>query len=161
MTVDVFIEISKGGLVKYEFDEEKRRLRVDRFLHGAMYFPFNYGFIEDTLGEDNDPLDAVVLSTKPTLPGTLMKCRAIGLLEMEDEGGIDTKIVLVPDLKIDPLFGKIEDLKKVEESTKAKVKNFFEHYKDLEKGKWVKLKEWQGREAAEKEIKAAHKRAKK
>jgi len=159
MKVDIFIEIPKGGLVKYEQDEETGQLRVDRFLHGAMYFPFNYGFIPETLGEDNDPLDAVVLSSKSVLPGCLMKCQIIGLLEMEDEAGIDTKLVAVPDLKIDPLFGRILDIKEVDESTKEKIRNFFEHYKDLEKGKWVNLKKWQDKKAAENEVKKALERA--
>lgn len=160
MDIDTFIEIPKGGLIKYEIDEKSGKLRVDRFLQGAMYFPFNYGFIEETLGEDGDPLDVVVLSSKPVLPGCLMKCHVVGLLEMEDEGGIDTKIIAVPDLKIDPLFGKIDDVRKVESSTKDKIRNFFEHYKDLEKGKWVKLKNWQSREKAVEEVKKAQKRAK-
>lgn len=160
MNIDTLIEIPKGGLVKYEIDEKRGKLRVDRFLHGAMYFPFNYGFIEGTLGEDGDPLDVVVLSSKPVLPGCLMKCHVVGLLEMEDEAGIDIKIVAVPDPKIDPLFSKLDDIQKVESSTKDKIRNFFEHYKDLEKGKWVKLKNWQSREKAVDEVKKAQKRAK-
>lgn len=155
MTIDVFIEIPKGGFVKYEVDEESGELRVDRFLHGAMYFPFNYGFIKNTKGEDGDPLDAVVLSSKPVVPGCVMKCRTIGLLEMEDEAGIDTKIVVVPDQKIDPLFGEINDINSLHPSTKDKIKNFFEHYKDLEKGKWVKLKDWQSAEKADSLIEAS------
>ena len=160
MNIDAFIEIPKGGLVKYEIDEASGKLRVDRFLHGAMYYPFNYGFVEGTLGEDGDPLDVVVLSAKSVIPGCVMKCQVIGLLEMEDEDGIDTKIVAVPDSKIDPIFGRIADITKVEEATREKMRNFFEHYKDLEKGKWVKLKNWQSKQKAETEIRQAQKRVK-
>lgn len=161
MNVDILVEIPKGGLVKYEYDQEKNRIRVDRFLYGAMYFPFNYGFIEGTLGEDGDPLDAVVLSSKPVMPGCLIKCQVIGLLEMKDEGGIDSKILVVPEIKIDPLFGKVKDVNQIDEASKAKVKNFFEHYKDLEEGKWVKIKNWQTRIKAEKAVEESQKRAKK
>lgn len=153
MAVDVFVEIPKGSTVKYEVDEKTGRIRADRFLHGAMYFPFNYGFIEGTIGEDGDPLDAVVLASKEVIPGCLIDCEVLGLLEMEDEGGVDTKILLVPTVKIDPVFGHMKDIDDVPEYTKEKIRNFFEHYKDLEKGKWVKLNEWQGKEAAEALIK--------
>ena len=161
MTIDVFIEIPKGGLVKYEYDKKADKIRVDRFLHGAMYFPFNYGYIENTLSEDGDPVDVIVLSSKSVVPGCLMKCHTIGILEMEDEAGIDTKIVAVPDQKIDPLFGKYRDVSQVDETTKEKIRNFFEHYKDLEKGKWVKLKDWKDNKSAEMEIKTSLKRTKK
>ncbi|HUW21734.1 MAG TPA: inorganic diphosphatase [Candidatus Bathyarchaeia archaeon] len=159
MKLDIFIEISKGGLVKYEFDKKAKQLRVDRFLHGAMYFPFNYGFIPGTIGEDKDPLDAVVLASKSVYPGCLMSCQVIGLLEMEDEEGIDTKILMVPDIKVDPLLGKIQNIDDLDDSTKEKVKNFFEHYKDLEKNKWVKLKNWRSRQEAEREINKGLERA--
>ncbi|MBN1263252.1 MAG: inorganic diphosphatase [Candidatus Pacebacteria bacterium] len=160
MSLDVLIEIPKGGLVKYEFDKEKGRIRVDRFLHGAMYFPFNYGYVEETLSEDNDPIDVVVLSSKPVVPGCLIKCQVVGLLQMEDEGGVDTKILAVPDVKIDPLFGKVKQAEELDQITKDKIRNFFEHYKDLEKGKWVKLKGWGSREKAEKEVLKAQERYK-
>lgn len=152
MALDVFIEIPKGSTVKYELDEETGKLRADRFLHGAMYFPFNYGFIEGTIGEDNDPLDAVVLASKPVGPGCLIKCEPVGLLEMEDEGGVDTKIILVPVEKVDPVFGRVRTVDEIPEITKEKVRNFFEHYKDLEKGKWVKLQNWRDKKTAEQAI---------
>ncbi|MCJ7827859.1 inorganic diphosphatase [Patescibacteria group bacterium] len=148
MTVDVFIEISKGSTVKYEVDEETGKLRADRFLHGAMYFPFNYGYVEGSIGEDNDPLDAVVLASKEVVPGCLIKCKPLGLLEMEDEGGVDTKIILVPVVGVDPIFGQMESIDDVPKITKEKIRNFFEHYKDLEKDKWVKLKDWKGQKEA-------------
>lgn len=161
MTIDIFIEIPKGGLVKYELDKKKNLIRVDRFSHGANYFPFNYGFIPDTLGEDNDPLDVLVLASKAVYPGCLIECQVIGLLEMEDEGGIDTKIIAVPIKKIDPVFGQITQINQVDAYTKDRIRNFWEHYKDLEKGKWVKLKEWGSKSQAEAEVKKAQKRAKK
>ena len=149
MAVDVFVEISKGDTVKYEIDEHTGKLRADRFLHGAMYFPFNYGYVEGSIGEDNDPLDAVLLASKSVIPGCVIKCEPIGLLEMEDEGGVDTKIVLVPVEKVDPVFGQMNSIDDVPEITKDKIRNFFEHYKDLEKGKWVKLQSWRDKKAAE------------
>ncbi len=159
MDIKAFIEIPQGSSVKYEVDEEAHELKVDRFLHGAMYFPFNYGYIQNTLGQDGDPLDIVILSSQTVVPGVVMKCHSIGLLEMEDEGGIDTKIIAVPDQKIDPWLGKITDIGELEEITKEKVRNFFEHYKDLEKGKWVKLKDWRPAAEAEKEIQTAQAKA--
>ncbi len=158
MNIDIVIEIAKGDTVKYEFDHEKGKMRVDRFLHGAMYFPFNYGFIDNTLGEDNDPLDVVVLASKEIIPGAIIACQPIGVLEMEDEGGKDAKIIAVPTAKVDPLFGKMDSVEKIDESTKEKIKNFFEHYKDLEKGKWVKVKDWKSAEVALSIIEKAIKR---
>lgn len=159
MDIKAFIEIPQGSSVKYEVDEETHELKVDRFLHGAMYFPFNYGYVQNTLGQDGDPLDIVILSSQTVVPGVVMKCHSIGLLEMEDEGGIDTKIIAVPDQKIDPWLGKITDITELEEITKEKIRNFFEHYKDLEKGKWVKLKDWRPAVEAEKEIQTAQAKA--
>lgn len=158
MNIDIVIEIAKGDTVKYEFDHKKGKMRVDRFLHGAMYFPFNYGFIDETLGEDGDPLDVVVLASKGIIPGAIINCQPIGILEMEDEGGKDTKIIAVPTLKLDPLFGKMDSIDKIDESTKEKIKNFFEHYKDLEKGKWVKVEDWKPKEIALSKIEEARKR---
>src|SRR3990172_6040140 len=110
MDFEVFIEIPAGGSVKYETDEKTGKLKLDRFLHTAMVYPFNYGSIEGTMGEDGDPLDAIVLSSQSVFPRVTVKCHAIGLLEMEDEGGIDTKIIAVPDKKIDPEYGTFENI---------------------------------------------------
>lgn len=154
-TFDVHVEIEKGGDVKYEVDEESGKLKVDRFLHTSMVFPFNYGYIEDTMGDDGDPVDVVVLSSRPVHPGVEIECHAIGLLQMEDEAGIDTKIVAVPETKIDPEFGDLTDIKDLHEPLLEKIKHFFEHYKGLEPGKWVKIGDFEGREAAEKLIKEA------
>lgn len=147
-----YIEIPSGSQVKYEIDEETNELKVDRFLHGANYFPFNYGFVKNTKGKDNDPLDVVILSSSSVVPGVSMKCHPIGLLEMEDEGGIDTKIIAVPDIKIDPVYGSYTSISDIHEMIKEKIKDFFNVYKNLEKGKWVKTGEFKDTSFAEKEI---------
>lgn len=146
--VNVFIEIPKGSNVKYELDKETGFIFVDRFFYTAMVIPQNYGFISQTLGEDGDPLDALVLSSEPVAPGVVIPSRVIGLLEMEDEAGIDTKIIAVPTEKIDPLFGEYSDVSQIPAAVKNKIKHFFENYKTLEPGKWVKVKEWRGRKEA-------------
>lgn len=155
MDFEAYIEIGEGGSIKYEVDEKTGELMVDRFLHTAFTYPFNYGFIKNTKGEDGDPLDVLILSSKAVVPGVVMKCHAIGLLEMEDEEGVDTKIIAVPDKKIDPEYGVMVDIKEVSEFTLHKIKHFFENYKTLEPGKWVKLKEYKGKEAAQKEIESS------
>ncbi|GIW66232.1 MAG: inorganic pyrophosphatase [Candidatus Parcubacteria bacterium] len=142
MEVDVFIEISQGSSVKYELDKETNNLRVDRFLYTAMFFPFNYGFITKTQGKDGDPLDALVLSDFSVLPGSLIKCKPIGGLEMEDEAGQDEKIIVVPIIKIDPFWGRYQNINEIPESYKNKIKHFFENYKTLEPNKWVKISNW-------------------
>lgn len=148
----VFIEIPAGSSIKYEVDEETGELKVDRFLHTAFSYPFNYGFIKETKGEDGDPVDVVILSQYPVQPGSVMKCHAVGMLEMSDEEGVDTKVLAVPTKKIDPLFGTYEDLKDVPEATLNKIKHFFENYKTLEPGKWVKVNEFKDRKTAEDSI---------
>jgi len=157
MDFKVFIEIPAGGNIKYEIDEETGELTVDRFLHTAFTYPFNYGFIKDTKAEDGDAVDVVVLSSSPVQAGVVMKCHAIGVLGMEDEEGIDNKVVVVPDKKVDPEYGTMTDIKEVSEPTMAKIKHFFEQYKALEPGKWVKVKSYKGRVEAEKEIKQSSK----
>lgn len=144
--INVFIEIAQGSNIKYELDKKSGALFVDRFLYTAMNYPFNYGFVPETLAEDGDPLDCLVISSYPATPGTVLPSRVIGLLEMEDEEGIDTKLLAVPTQKIDPFLGEIEDVADLDDSLKAKIKHFFAHYKELEPGKWVKLKEWKSRE---------------
>jgi len=153
MEVEVFIEIPKGSSIKYEVDEKTGELKVDRFLHTAFSFPFNYGFIKETKGKDNDPLDAVLLASQNIQAGVVIKCQPIGLLEMEDEGGIDTKIIVVPVKKIDPKFGAMQSIKDVPEADLAKIRHFFENYKSLEPDKWVKLQDYKDKAEAEKEIK--------
>jgi inorganic pyrophosphatase len=146
--VTVFIEIPKGSNVKYELDKKTGFIKVDRFLYTAMSYPFNYGFIPNTMAEDGDPIDVLVLSEYPVVPGVVVTSKIIGLLEMKDEAGIDTKLIAVPTLKIDPHFGAYEDIQDVPKGLKDKIKHFFENYKTLEPGKWVEIKEWKGKKEA-------------
>ncbi len=155
MEIDVLIEISKGSNVKYELDKEKNRIRVDRFLYTAMYYPFNYGFIEETLADDGDPVDVLILSYESILPGSLIRVKPIGVLEMEDEAGKDEKVIAVPKEKIDPFWGMYNDISEIPENYKNQIKHFFENYKTLEPGKWVKIKDWLNKEEAEKLIEKA------
>ncbi len=151
--VNVFIEIPAGSSVKYELDKESGVIFVDRFLYTEMEFPFNYGFIPGTLSGDGDPVDVLVLSSKPVVPGVVIHSKPIAMIEMEDESGIDNKVVAVPTEKINPPFGKWNDLSDIPEDVRAKIKHFFENYKKAEPGKWVKIKEWKGKEEAIEEIK--------
>ena len=151
--VNVLIEIPKGSNVKYEFDKEMNVMVVDRFSMTTMDYPCNYGFIPNTLSGDGDPADVLVLSEKSILPGVVIPARPIGMLEMEDESGIDAKILAVPAVTGDITFGSMNDIADVPEAIKNQIKHFFEHYKDLDKGKWVKLKDWKGKEEAIAEIK--------
>lgn len=146
--VHVFIEIPKDNNIKYELDKDSGVIMVDRFLHTAMFYPSNYGFIPNTLADDGDPVDVLVLSEHTVAPGTVIPSVIIGMLEMEDEEGIDAKLLAVPTAKIDPLFGGMKDITDVPEATKNKIKHFFETYKTLEPGKWVKVKNWLGKDKA-------------
>lgn len=152
MDYKVYIEIPIGSSVKYEFDEETQELKVDRFLYTSFTYPFNYGSIKGTKGGDRDPMDAVVLSSQPVVPGVVMKCKAIGVLKTEDEEGEDAKVIMVPVEKIDPYYGTFEDIKDVPQALLNKIKHFYENYKTLEPGKWVKVSDFSGKEEAEKMI---------
>lgn len=152
MEILVFVEIPKGSCQKYEFDEELKGIKLDRTLYSPMYLPCEYGFIKGTKGKDGDPLDCLLLASFPSFPGCLIKARPIGLLEMEDEEGIDTKILAVPVEKIDPRFKEIQDIDDLPEHLKKEIKEFFENYKKLEPGKWVKLKDFKNKKEAEKLI---------
>lgn len=153
--IKVLIEIPQGSAVKYELDEETGEMMVDRLMPTAMTYPVNYGLIHDTAGEDGDALDALVFISQPVVPGVVVKCKIIGLLEMEDEEGIDHKIVCVPaKTKIDPICGAWSSLDDIPEAHKKQIRHFFEHYKDLEDDKWVKLKEWKNAQEAEKVLQA-------
>jgi inorganic pyrophosphatase len=149
----VFIEIPKGSSVKYEIDKESGVIMVDRFVYGPLFYPYNYGFIPGTHAEDGDALDVAVLSTYPVQTGTAIVCRIIGMLEMEDEEGIDTKIIAVPTKKIDPFMAEIETIDDVPDMVKQQLKNYFDTYKDLEPNKWVKTKDFLGKDAAIEAIK--------
>jgi len=140
--VYIVIEISKGSKLKYEYDEELKAFVLDRILYTSMHYPLDYGFIPSTLCDDGDPLDALVISSMPLQVGTVVKARPVALLEMEDEKGKDEKLICVLTEKIDPTFGFIKDLKDIPEPIKNQIKHFFEHYKELEPGKWVKVLGW-------------------
>lgn len=158
-TVKVMIEIPQRSRVKYELDEKSNELVVDRLMPTAMSYPVNYGLVKETLGEDGDAVDALVFISEAVVPGSVIKCKLIGLLEMEDEEGIDHKLVCVPaSTKIDPLCGAWNSLDDIPASRKNEIRHFFEHYKDLEPEKWVKLKEWQSVAAAQKVLAAGLKR---
>jgi inorganic pyrophosphatase len=148
----VVIEIPQGSGIKYEVDKKSGAVFVDRFLFTAMYYPFNYGFIPNTLADDGDPTDVLVISREPVVPGSVIRCRSIGMLEMEDEEGIDTKIIAVPVSKLDPTFDSIKEVKDLPEVTLNKIKHFFEHYKELESGKWVKVKSFKDSNEAKADI---------
>ena len=158
MKINVFVEIPKGSKQKYEFDEELKIIKLDRTLYGPMYFPFEYGCIKGTMGEDNDPLDVVLLSSFPTFPGCLVEAEPVGILEMEDEAGIDHKIIAVPQEKIDPRFKEIKDIDDIPSHLKKEIREFFENYKNLEPNKWVKLKDFKPKAEAEKMIEEAKER---
>jgi len=146
LNVDVLIEIAVDGSVKYEFDQKSGRLVVNRFLFTSMHYPFNYGFIPETLSEDGDPVDVLVLTLKQVQPGTILPTRIIGMLDTEDEEGEDIKLVGVPADSVDPESYKVHNLLDLTQPTKDRIAHFFEYYKSLEKGKWVKVKDWHGKE---------------
>jgi inorganic pyrophosphatase len=148
MTTNVVIEISKGSKVKYEYDKKKEKLICDRMLHTPMPYFFNYGYIEDTLSDDSDALDAIVLCDEPLWPTCHIKCKPIGILNTKDEKGDDPKIILVPDDSVDPISENINDICDLTKKTKENLKYFFEHYKELEKGKWVKVKDFGNKDDA-------------
>lgn len=140
--INVFVEIPQNSSIKYELDKDSGVITVDRFTYTAMSYPFNYGFIPQTKADDGDPIDVLVISSLPVHPGTVIPSRPIGMLEMEDEEGIDTKIIAVPTKKVDPFMADIEDINDLNPTIKEKIKHFFNHYKELEPGKWVKTKKF-------------------
>ncbi len=146
------IEIPERSEIKYELDKETGLIMADRFLHGANVFPFNYGFIPGTMTGDGDPSDIVVISSGPMSVGTGIRVRPIGMLQMEDEEGPDAKIIAVPVPKVDPFYAHVQDIADIDEPTKLKIKHFFDTYKLLEHGKFVKTGDFVGKEAAYEEI---------
>jgi inorganic pyrophosphatase len=147
---DVTIEIPKGQRNKYEVDHETGRVRLDRYLYTPMAYPTDYGFIEDTLGEDGDPLDALVLLPQPLFPGVLVEVRPVGMFNMVDEAGGDAKVLCVP--AGDKRWDHIQDIPDVPPFELEAIKHFFVHYKDLEPGKFVKAADWVDRAEAEAEV---------
>ncbi|GLX53853.1 inorganic diphosphatase [Streptomyces sp. MB22_4] len=158
MEFDVTIEIPKGSRNKYEVDHETGRIRLDRRLFTSTAYPTDYGFVENTLGEDGDPLDALVILDEPTFPGCLIRCRAIGMFRMTDEAGGDDKLLCVP--STDPRVEHLRDIHHVSEFDRLEIQHFFEVYKDLEPGKSVEGANWVGRADAEQEIERSYKRFK-
>lgn len=150
--INVLVEIPKGSMIKYEVEKESGMLVVDRFMYTAMAYPFNYGYIPNTLAKDGDPVDVMVVSSYPVQAGALLPSRVIGMLEMEDEAGIDNKIIAVPTKKVDPFYAHINDLADLDEATQNMIKHFFEYYKSTEPGKWVKVNKFLGRQEALKDI---------
>lgn len=144
--------------VKYEMDKELGVLMVDRFLSTAMFYPCNYGYIPQTLSEDGDPIDIMVLTATPLVHGSVIRCRPIGLLSMSDEAGIDTKLLAVPVDKLSKSYTKFQSPDDVPAELLAAIAHFFENYKSLEPGKWTKIGGWQDAAAAKKEIIASMKR---
>ena len=158
--VNVIIEIAAGsGPVKYEFDKDSGALFVDRFLTTAMSYPANYGFIPNTLSDDGDPADVLVITKEPIIAGCVIAARPIGVLIMEDEKGMDEKIIAVPKDKIHPFTADIKSLDDLPEITLQQISHFFERYKDLEKNKWVKIQGFAGVERAHEIINDAIKNA--
>jgi inorganic pyrophosphatase len=153
---DVVIEIPKGQRNKYEVDHETGRIRLDRMLFTATRYPSDYGFIEDTLADDGDPLDALVLLEEPTFPGCLIRCRAIGMFRMRDENGADDKVLCV--VATDPRVASLTDITGVPEFELLEIQHFFEVYKALEPGKEVEVFGWADRAAAEAEIESCRRR---
>jgi inorganic pyrophosphatase len=147
MHFDVTIEIPQGSRNKYEVDHATGRIRLDRMLFTATRYPADYGYVEDTLGEDGDPLDALVLLDEPTWPGCLVSARPVGMFHMRDEAGADDKIICVP--ADDPRKAHIRELEHIGDHTRLEIQHFFEVYKDLEPGKSVEGAHWAGREESE------------
>jgi inorganic pyrophosphatase len=146
---DVLIEIQKGSRNKYEVDHDSGKLKLDRYLFTSFGYPTDYGYIEDTLGEDGDPLDALVLLPESVFPGCIVEARPVGMFRMTDEKGGDDKVLCVLD---DPRWDHIQDIGDVSDFELDAIKHFFVHYKDLEPGKFVKAADWVGREEAEAEV---------
>lgn len=151
--INVIIEVPIGGEpIKYELDKASGALLVDRFLYTSMRYPGNYGFVPHTLSDDGDPVDVIVMNSRAIVPGAIMNCRPVGVLFMEDESGHDEKIIAVPVPKLTPRYNHVKSYTDLPQIAIDQVKHFFEHYKDLEPGKWVKVVGWGGVEEAKKLI---------
>lgn len=152
-TVNVIIEIpSHSDPVKYEVDKETGAMFVDRFMNTAMHYPCNYGYVPHTLSDDGDPVDVLVLTPNPLISGSVITCRPVGMLRMTDESGDDAKVLAVPIDKLCQMYRKVKSLDDLPEMLLAQIAHFFEHYKDLEANKWVRINGWAGVEDAHKEI---------
>ena len=150
---NVIIEIPMNGdPIKYEVDKESGAIFVDRFMNTAMHYPTNYGYVPKTIAGDGDPVDVLVVTPVPLMPGVVVPCRAIGVLKMTDEAGEDGKVLAVPTNKILSLYSRWNKPEDLNPMRLKAIEHFFEHYKDLEQGKWVKVAGWEGPESAHKEI---------
>jgi inorganic pyrophosphatase len=139
----VIVEVPVGGEpIKYEMDKASGTLFVDRFLYTPMRYPGNYGFVPHTLSTDGDPIDVLVCNTRAIVPGAVINCRPVGVLVMEDDGGGDEKVIAVPSAKLTKRYEKVTSYEDLPEITIQQIRHFFEHYKDLEPGKWVKIHHW-------------------
>ncbi|NWF36306.1 inorganic diphosphatase [Mariprofundus sp. KV] len=151
--INVVIEVPQhADPIKYELDKESGAVFVDRFMHTAMHYPCNYGFVPNTLSDDGDPVDVLVVSQYPLIPGCVIPCRPVGVLQMEDEAGMDAKILAVPASRLKPYYCNVKGPEDLPVFLIDQIKHFFEHYKDLEKNKWVKVTGWGDAEEAKKEI---------
>ena len=151
--INVIIEISaQGDPIKFEVDKDSGAVFVDRFMGTSMRYPINYGYVPHTIAGDGDPVDVLVVTPFPLAPGVVIRCRPVGVLKMEDDGGLDAKVVAVPVSKLTPLYDKVQSTEDLPELLMKQTVHFFEHYKDLEPGKWVKVQGWGTVEEAKQEI---------
>jgi inorganic pyrophosphatase len=150
--INVVVEIPQGSAVKYEVDKESGAIFVDRFLFTATAYPSAYGFVPGTLADDGDPCDALVLIPAEVVPGAVIRSRPIGILRMEDEAGLDEKIICIPHERVHPQYAHVDTIDDLPKITLAAIEHFFERYKDLEPGKWVKIIGWAGKPEAEEAI---------
>lgn len=159
--VNVIVEVPVGGHpIKYELDKDAGTLVVDRFLYTPMTYPGNYGFVPHTLSLDGDPIDVLICNSRPLVPGCVINVRPIGVLVMEDDGGQDEKVIAVPSNKVSARFDNINEYSDLPQITLQQIEHFFEHYKDLEPGKWVKIGGWRDKAEAQKMILDAIERGK-
>lgn len=148
---DIYVAIeipANASPIKYEIDKDMDALLVDRFMATPMFYPANYGYINNTLADDGDPLDVLVITPYPVVPGSVIRSRPVGVLKMSDEAGGDEKLLAVPHEKLTQLYNDIQDIEDVPQLLKDQIVHFFENYKDLEKGKWVKVEGWENADAA-------------
>ncbi|MFZ1574227.1 MAG: inorganic diphosphatase [Chromatiaceae bacterium] len=154
--INVVIEIpAHSDPVKYELDKETGAMFVDRFMNTAMHYPCNYGYVPHTLSNDGDPVDVLVLTNYPLIPGSVIKCRPVGVLKMTDESGDDAKILAVPIDKVSRQYRSVQDFRDLPEVILDQISHFFQHYKDLDEGKWVRIAGWGGPDEAKAEILAS------
>ncbi len=154
--VNVIIEIpSRSDPVKYEVDKDTGAMTVDRFMSTAMYYPCNYGYVPHTLSEDGDPVDILVITPVPLISGSVIRCRPVGMLKMADEAGYDVKVIAVPGKGLTADYAGVTSIEDLPKALLAQIAHFFQHYKDLEPNKWVKIEGWTGPEEARQEILAS------